>query len=180
MTFTGKCRNQETSHLEDDQFFCFCFCVLFCFVLCFLFRSGLIVMGDLSKWKNTKKGSHCDGWPTQLKKKGKWGLEGALKRMVEGSKACSKGNKGSKTRSKRSESSKALEEEARAQKRSRKKKARAQRRARREARAQRRSKRKRGLKGALEKRKRGLKGALEGKWGLIRSSALSVLWWVFI
>jgi len=147
----------------------FVFVFVFCFV--FLFRSGLIVMSDLPKWKNTKKGSHCDGWPTQVKKKrGKWGLEGALKRMVEGSKACSKGNEGSKT----------LEEEAMAQKRSRKKKARAQRRARRKARAQRRSKRKRGLKGALEKRKRGLKGALEGKWGLIRSLALSVLWWVFI
>jgi hypothetical protein len=29
-----------------------------------LFRRGLIVMGDLPKWKNTKnfhKGSHCNG-----------------------------------------------------------------------------------------------------------------------
>jgi hypothetical protein len=35
----------------------------------FFYRSGLIVMGDLPKWKKkTKKGSHCNG--SQVKKKG--------------------------------------------------------------------------------------------------------------
>ena len=45
-------------------------------------KSGLIVMGDLPRWKNVKNGlimmgdlpkwkkwwSHCDGWPTQVEK----------------------------------------------------------------------------------------------------------------
>jgi len=30
MTFTGKCRNQETSHLEDDQKKIFVFFFVFC------------------------------------------------------------------------------------------------------------------------------------------------------
>jgi len=162
MTFTGKCRNQETSHLEDDQFFCFCFCVLFCFVLCFLFRSGLIVMGDLSKWKNTKKGSHCDEWPTQLKKKRKMrarrrtqkngrGLEGVLerkqglkdtlekKRELKGTR---RGSEGSKALSKKeSEGSKARSKGSEGSK-ALEEEARAQRRARKKkARAQRRARR---------------------------------------
>ena len=32
MTFTERCRNQETSHLDDNPLFCFCFfCNLFFF-----------------------------------------------------------------------------------------------------------------------------------------------------
>jgi len=38
-TFTERCRNQETSHLEDDPlfFFCCCFFLFFVFFLCFFF-----------------------------------------------------------------------------------------------------------------------------------------------
>jgi hypothetical protein len=35
----------------------------------FLYTSGLIVMDDLPRWKNTKKRSHGNGWPTQVKKR---------------------------------------------------------------------------------------------------------------
>ena len=37
----------------------------------FFFRNSLIVMSNLPSWKNTRifqKGSHCNGWPTQVKK----------------------------------------------------------------------------------------------------------------
>jgi hypothetical protein len=30
--------------------------------------SGLIVMGDLPKWKECEKRSHYDGWPTQMER----------------------------------------------------------------------------------------------------------------
>jgi hypothetical protein len=114
----------------------------FLFFFCFLFRSGLIVMGDLPKWKNTKKGSQCDGWPTQVKKERKEN-EGSKVHSNEWSRArrrAQKENKGSKARSKRRRGLKGALEGSDGSKA--------------------RSKGKRGLNGALEG-KRGLKGALE-------------------
>jgi hypothetical protein len=32
------------------------------------FRRGLIVMSDLPRWKKSKRGSHCNGWPIQVEK----------------------------------------------------------------------------------------------------------------
>jgi hypothetical protein len=52
MTFTERCRNQETSHLDDDPFFCFFLMDQIVLGECPLknaknFVSGLIVLGDL-------------------------------------------------------------------------------------------------------------------------------------
>jgi hypothetical protein len=32
-------------------------------------KSGLVVIGDLPKWKEYEKWSHCYGWPTHKEKK---------------------------------------------------------------------------------------------------------------
>jgi hypothetical protein len=32
------------------------------------FRKGLVIMDDLSRWKKTKKESHCNEWPIQMEK----------------------------------------------------------------------------------------------------------------
>jgi hypothetical protein len=125
--------------------------------------------------KNTKKGSHCNGWPTQVKierkmraqrctqkdgwglegaleggegskahSKGwsraqrrtrrRWGLEGALKRMVEGSKAHSKEVRARRCTKRMVEGSKARSKEVRAWRRTQKD---GRRRTRKETRAQR-------------------------------------------
>jgi hypothetical protein len=61
----------------------------------FLYTSGLIVMDDLPRWKNTKKRSHGNGWPTQVKKErvSLWWVTYPSKKRKEneGSKAHSKG-----------------------------------------------------------------------------------------
>ena len=86
-----------------------------------------------------RKGSHCDGWPTQVKKK--------------------KENEGSKAHSKRwLRARRRARKEARAQRRAWEN-ARAQRRARRETRAQRHARKRWGLEGALG-REVGLRNAL--------------------
>ena len=128
-----------------------------CFVLFFFF------------WQIQRKGSHCDGGPTQVKKErvSLWwvtypskkrkenegskahskGSEGskACSRKSEGSKARSKGSEGSKVHSKWSEGSKARLKEVRARRRTQK-------------------------RGRVRKRTtldgQGLKGALERRWGL--------------
>ena len=50
MTFTERCRNQETSHLDDDPFF---FVFLFLFLL--FFEMDQIVLGNLPDDKRTQR-----------------------------------------------------------------------------------------------------------------------------
>ena len=52
MTFTERCRNQETSHLDDDPFF---FVFLFLFLFLLFFEMDQIVLGNLPDDKRTQR-----------------------------------------------------------------------------------------------------------------------------
>ena len=116
----------------------------------FFLRSGLIVMSDLPRWENTKKGSHCNGWPTQVKRERKMRARRRTQKDGRGIKGALKGGEGSKAHSKEW--------------------SRARRRARKEVRAQRRTRKRWGLEGAL-KREVGLGNTLP--WMVKCSKALS-------
>jgi len=88
-------------------------------------------MSDLHRWENTKKGSHCNGWPTQVKRERKMRARRRTQKDGRRIKGTLKGGEGSKAHSKEW--------------------SRAWRRARKEVRAQRRAWKRWGIEGALKR-----------------------------